>query len=113
MLCDQTNQVILFEQERPTSGCFSMIHSHETKAVESNCTIQFVTKHVVNGPVPLNQMLIVNDDKCSYENASNVYYIFITLYANQLKNPDSSRFLMTLYLKNHVFDVSKYVNILD
>ena len=51
--CDQSNEIILFEQEQPGPGCLTMSQGYKIPRQEQ-CTVQFVTNHVVNGPVPLN-----------------------------------------------------------
>ena len=53
LLCDQTNEIVLFEQERPAPGCLTMTKENE-KLREEQCMVKFVPKHLINGPVPLN-----------------------------------------------------------
>ena len=56
--CNQSNKIILFEQERPPKGCLSNSEidgsSQINNALGPRCFVQLVPNHVINGSVPLN-----------------------------------------------------------
>ena len=59
MSCENKNEVILFEQERPPigpTGCLQLGNNNDGIAADQTCTVTFVTNHVIDGPVPLSDM---------------------------------------------------------
>ena len=57
LLCNESNKIILFEQEKPPKECTSSMEKFELNQMNTiggKCFVELVPNHVINGSVPLN-----------------------------------------------------------
>ena len=64
--CNDTNKIILFEQEKPPKECSSTMESFGLKQMNAfggKCFVELVPNHVINGSVPLNVVSTKNKNQ--------------------------------------------------
>ena len=57
LLCNESNKIILFEQEKPPKECSSSMEKlelNQMNTIGGKCFVELVPNHVINGSVPLN-----------------------------------------------------------